>query len=787
MKIYSQRFLFIMILGCFVFHAPFIYGQKIKSVKKLPVLYAYPVDSNVTVIAAPVEKPWIVYSDRSNNVSYTDSKIRTTLKNIGFLESFYVTDETSDLVEIIKYAPDMLEANMKLKAPSKVQYYGWIQKSKLLLAQNSFVEISDKRPLKWVTMIHGKKFVEKVRSYTEADRLKLFDAPDLQTSRTASLYFNEIVYVYKTYGDNVLIGKQTHFTPDNCGDVLLGWVPSSFVQSWGQRMCLEPLSGQSSTPLIYPTKEWALSGSNTTAGFPIEPPPCEKVYNWKKYPVFKVEKISKSKGSSKLFYTGAVTSTFDKSNSSIFNVNGAKLMHSKLCEIAKSNTTVNIIVALNLGTDIREYLYDLTKSLQQFAGSFETDKSNLQYHFAAIDCANSSSKTEFKNHYEDILPELIDMTQKNMDPKAVPAVNGIANGLIAANNLLKGHDEEINIVIIISSKPDADTRLLKEPLYTELGNKNVRLMFVQPYAGDAEAYADFSYRGNSIIDAIASKALLSKRNKLPSNIYSSERRFRTMSSVVSGNKVQFLDFPTLAGTQGFMIIPTVNSKLEGKTLNMSMDTLMSQIQKDNELTLLALQRAFNSSNSFNTTVNKTFINYYKNEDALPADLMLALNSVDYNYFIPGYTACPESIKPFKLNLLLSTEEYEDIYNMFKGLKLDQLTEPYELKARSNVYKEFSRLLTDYNTEHYTSIPIYSLTFSDYFYRLFGFYSDDELMNKYKVYDLNSPNIINKDDLKKMIDHLNSRINAFYKLRGDTRTMFVSNGNNYYWISEDYLP
>lgn len=786
MKILIQRFLFILVLGFFLFHAPSVYGQKIKTVKKLPVLYAYPVDSAVTVVAVPVEKPWIVYSDRSNNVSYTDSKIRTTLKNIGFLESFYVTDETSDLVEIIKYAPDMLEANMKIKAPSKVQYYGWIQKSKLLLSQKSFVEIADKRPLKWVTMLHGKKFIEKVRNHTEGERLKLYDAPDLQSTRNALVYFNELVYVYKTYGDNVLIGKQTHFNPENCSDILLGWVPSSFVQSWGQRICLEPLSGQSTTALIYPSKDWALSGSSTAAGFPIEQPPCEKAPDWKKYPVFNIEK-NKNKGPYKLFHTGAITSTFDKSNSSIFNVNGAKLMHSKLCDITRSNKTVNVIIALNLGTDIKEYLYDLTKSLQEFAGSFDTEKSNLQYRYAAIDCSNSAFKTEFKNRYSDILPDLFDMTQKNMEGKNPPAANGITNGLTAANNLLKGHEEETNIIVIFSSKPDADNKALKDALLNELGAKNVRLMFVQPYAGDTEAYADFHFRGTTIIDAVAGKAVLSKRNKLASNIYSNERRYRTMSSVVSGNRVQFLDFPDLAGTQGFMIIPTINSKLEGKTLIMSMDTLMSQIQKDNELTLQSLQRAFNSSTSFNTTVNKTFLNYYKTQDSLPGDLMLALNSVDYNYFIDGYTACPESIKPFKLSLLLSTEEYEDIYNMFKGLKLDQLSEPYELKARSNVYKEFSKLLTNYNTEHYTSIPIYSLTFSEYFYRLFGFYSDDELLNKYKVYDLNSPNIIDKTDLKKMIDHLNTRINSFYKLRGDTRTMFVSNGSNYYWISEDYLP
>ena len=785
MNIYSRRFLFIITLGIFLLDASAGFAQKIKAVKKLPVLYAYPVDSTMTIVAAPVEKPWIVYSDRSNNVSYTDSKIRTTLKNIGFLESFYVTNETDDLVEIIKYEPDMLEEAMKIKAPSKVQYYGWIQKSKMLLSQKSFVEVSDKRSLKWVTMLHGKKFIEKVRNHTESDRLKLYDAPDLQKPLSASLYFNEIVYVYKTYGDNVLIGKQSHFGPDNAKDILLGWVPGSFVQSWGQRMCLEPLGASATPPLVYPSKEWAISGSNTTAGLPMDQPSCEKEYNWKKYPVFKIEKVTKNKSNYKLFHTGTVTSTFDKSASFIYNVNAVKLNHSKLCDIAKSGKNVNVVVALNLGNDIREYMYDLTRALQEFAGSFNTEKNDLHYRFAAIDCSNSTAKVEFKNRYSDILTDFNEMTQKSMEAKSTPAANGVANGLIAANNLLKGHDDETNILIIFSSKVDADTRLLKESLYTELGAKNVRLVFVQPYAGEEETYTEFPPRHISIIDAVGNKTILAKRNKLASNIYSNERSFVSMSTAVSGNGVQFLDFPAHSGTQGFLIIPTINSKLEGRTLNMSMDTLMFQIKKDQEMMLLALQRAFNSSTSFNTMTNKTFANYYKTQDSLPADLGLALNNVDYNYFINGYTACPESIKPFKLSLLLSTEEYEDIYNAFRTLKVDQLND--DLKGRTLVFQEFSKLLTNYNKEHYTSITIHTLTFSDYFYRLFGFYSDDELLNKYKVYDLNSPNIISKEDLKKISTHLNNRINAFYKLRGDSRNMFVSNGNSYYWISEDYLP
>jgi hypothetical protein len=794
MKIHIHPFLFFILFGGLLFMTANSFAQTksgVKNVKKLPVIYEYPVDTLSTIIGPAMEKGWIVYSDRNNNVTYTDSKIRTTFKNIGFLESFYVIDETSDLVEIIKYAPDMLESSssVKIKAPSKVQYYGWIQKSKLLLSQKSFVENMDKRPLKWVTMLNGKKFFEKIKDYVEGDHIKVYDAPDLQTTLSASLDFNELVYVYKTYGDKVLIGKQTHFSPENSMDILLGWVPASFVQSWGQRICLEPIDDQANknnSPLIYTTKEAALAGTDTASAFMVDIPSCVKALTWKKYPVFKIEKINKGKLRYNLFHTGAITSTFDKTKSFIYNLNGTKINYSKLCDASKSSKSVNIVFALNAGNDIREYLYELTNLIQDLASFFNTNKNDLQYHFAAVDCSAGPIKTDFTNLYSSIVPVLINVTQKNVEGKGSNVNNGISNGLTNASALFKGHEEETNIIVVISSKADTETRLMKESLYTDLGAKNIRFLFVQPYCGTADPYTDFTGQAKSIIDNTAIKIMAFKRNKLANNLYPSEHN-KYQSSVVNDNNVSHLDFPSNAGTQGYIVFQKMNNKVDSKAVSTSLDTLLMQIAEENKMMVCSLQRVFNSSTSFNNSVNKTFEKYFKTQESMPTDLGFALNNVDYNYFVQGYAANPESMKPFKLSLLLSTEEYEDMYNMFKGLKLEQLNDQYDLKGRTLVFQEFSRLLNNYNTEHFISIPIYSLTFGDYFYKLFGFYSDNELLNKYKVYDLNTPNIINKEDLKKMIDYMNKRINSFYTLRGDTKNMFSSNGNQYYWVSEDYLP
>ena len=790
MKIHIRRFLLFVLLGGFGLTTSTTYAQKYKTVKKLPVAYEYPLEVMPQFTSSTSEKPWIVYSDRNNNVTYTTAKMRTTLKTINFLESFYVIKEKDDLVEIIKYAPDLLESVYKIKSPSKVQYYGWISKSKLLLSQKSFVESIDKRPLKWVTMIHGSKFVDKIKAYTEIDRIKLYDAPELQTTLKGALYFSELVYVYKTYGDKVLVGKQTRFDCDSCTNAILGWIPSSFIQPWGQRLCLEPLNdlvNKTNAPIVYPAKEWAINASNPSIGYTLDVPSCAKTYNWKKYPVFKIENIEKNKIKYELVHSGAITSTFDKTDSYIYSLTGSKINYSRFCELSKFNKNVNIVFAINTGNDIKEYLFEYTNLMQELNAYFNPDKTDLQYHFSVIDCSPNPVKKEFVNQYSSILPGILDIAQKSMENKSTPVSNGIANGLTNASAMFKGHEEETNVIILVSSKTDSDSRsLLKDALYTNLASKNVRLFFLQPYCGSGDAYSSFITHCNSILINTGNKIASLKREKIANTVYAADQT-KTTGTPLGQASIYSLDFPTHSATQGFLVFPTVGYKIDGKTLTVSLDSLFEQIATDNLMMTTSLQRVFNSS-SFNNSINKTFQRYYRTQDSLPPDYLgFALNNADYSYFINGYIAHPESIKPYKLSLLLSMDEYEDMYNMFKSLKLELLTDPSDLRGRTLVNQEFSRLLTNYNKEHYLSIPISNLSFREYFYRLFGFYTDHELLSKYKVYDLNNPNIIDKEDLKKIIDHLNKRINSFYKLRGDKRTMFVSNGKQYYWISEDYLP
>src|SRR4051812_5478792 len=68
----------------------------ISKVAKIPLVYEYPTSPAMRNSGKVMEKPWIVYSDRSNNNTFTDSKLSTTFQKANFLDSFYVAKETPE-------------------------------------------------------------------------------------------------------------------------------------------------------------------------------------------------------------------------------------------------------------------------------------------------------------------------------------------------------------------------------------------------------------------------------------------------------------------------------------------------------------------------------------------------------------------------------------------------------------------------------------------------------------------------------------------------------------------
>jgi hypothetical protein len=810
MNFNSCFYLFLCSLALFA-NIPAGYSQKldkkafvkgIKKVEKIPYLCEFPLSPLPAKTGRTSEKAWIVYSDRQNNSTFADENLSSSLQKVALWDAFYVVNETKELVELIKYDPELLFKNTTtIKDPNKLEYVGWMEKSKLLLSEKSTLDLYNRRPLKSLTILNGTSLLDKIKNYADGEEIRVFDNPEGTLASDKRVNMNEIVYVYKKVKDMVLLGSKPNFQQQNSRDLLFGWVHTSFVQAWGQRLCIEvpeKLAASTKPVLLYSTKEQAISGTSPTGGYPLSEIGCSQPENMKKRsPALKTETVTNGNLSYKAIQTLALETVIDKRKSFIYNVNGNKIPYTKLCELEEGNKNINLVFAIQSGSDTKEYLNSFISTLQQLTDFFLHQKKEYAIRFGATDCSviftTNSIKIPLTANYSDLLPNLIAMSRLSVENKNGSPSTSIVNGLNNALKLFKGHENESNVVILFSSQADnalteTNTKQLRESVLNEMAESQVRVLFAQPYCGNSAPYATFVSQAKGYLKNVAEKSALAKRELLVSNEKETTNlnEFRTIQA---GEKnIYCLDYPVNASYQGFLVFPTVGNMIDHVAISQSLDSLFEQMELSNKKILQSMRQMFNSTSSFNNSLGSSFQRYYATQEAVPSDLAYHMKNVEYTYSIPGYVTYPVGAsysKPIKHSLILSESEYEELYAAFKSLQLDAVSPSYDTKSRTTCYVNMMSLLQKYGDERMVDIPEYS-TLSKFFHVLEGLWTETKSLNQYKVTDIKSTSL-SKDNVKSLFDHLNSRLSLFYTLRNNNSYLFTSYGTTYYWVGEEFLP
>lgn len=179
---------------------------------------------------------WIVYSDRENNATYTSSSLTSpTGKKLTMGQELYVA-------KVENGAALVFSTNRSLKWPKidvkKVTYYGWISIDKLLLWRDC---------PKSKNQIYRKAFVVYDPSQADGSSIpkdpKFFTAPSEQASISSfDAKSLDILFIMKF----VKVGNQGYYLLSSqaqmtsVGSDLYGWLPSTYVTPWDQRLALEP-------------------------------------------------------------------------------------------------------------------------------------------------------------------------------------------------------------------------------------------------------------------------------------------------------------------------------------------------------------------------------------------------------------------------------------------------------------------------------------------------------------------------------------------------------------------
>jgi hypothetical protein len=491
------------------------------------------------------------------------------------------------MLELIKYNSTMITASGQIINPEKVEYIGWINKSNLLLNERSFVDPISKYPYKYVTLTNGTKLFPTTLSYLNGAFIKIFTDPELENILiNQTLNLNEVVYVFKKYKDQVLIGSKYYINTKNTSKSIIGWVHASLIQQWSTRLSIESNHSENIDTIpyyLFPAKNHAINfENNSSPAIPLKSNDCHTIENfWNKNPVYKIESVSKNNKFYMLMETGVIIKPFDNSQAYIYSSNGSKVNYSELCSISQESKKTNIVFALNLGDDVKEYYTSLIETFQELDTYFSIQKSG-EYSFSLINTSdNTYTKIITVEKFNLLLPKIIDLIKENVQFKKEASPNGILNGLTTASTYFKTHTSENNIIMLLSSQGDYATgdnsyKAKFDKTIADLSNSNTKAIMFQPYSSSSIGYANFIPQSKSILKKYADKSITHKSSFQISTIEASYSN--SFKSVESGkNNVYCLDFPQNACSQGFIIFPTLGSKVDKKIICVTFDSLFCQM------------------------------------------------------------------------------------------------------------------------------------------------------------------------------------------------------------------
>ena len=175
-------------------------------------------------------KPWVVYSDRPDNLTYTHPEIRRKNegKKIEYLESFFVLADSGEFIHIIQ-DPGLKKGMVSAEAVD----IGWVQKKNMLLWE---ISLGDR----WAYKI--KKRVLLMHPSGKAKKIKFFSTPLLKKHSLSPELLPQTYFVYKTDEKNqaVLLGKGDRIQFGEPHQNLIGWIGKEFLIEKVDWVYLEP-------------------------------------------------------------------------------------------------------------------------------------------------------------------------------------------------------------------------------------------------------------------------------------------------------------------------------------------------------------------------------------------------------------------------------------------------------------------------------------------------------------------------------------------------------------------
>ena len=719
-----------------------IFAQKFNRSLELPLAFSKPVD-NPAYYLSPIKPvvastPWIVICDRSEpDLTQTFSKPDPNsqkMKNIEWLESYYVVDEEKDWVRLVK---GRRKQGLEFY-DGTVQDFGWIMKKNVLLWNSS---LRDSR-----TGIHLKAFLlNKAKELKDILKLKNKDVANIYkgpetTTTIGEKQIYEFYFVLKKENNRYLLCKN-ETTGEAMTDEIVGWVEERRATDWNTRISFEPNFDQNAF------KERSSNKALMCMGFADQQSANKYVETgtidnesviWDNDPI-RLSADQLAKENPRRFKGAVVRFPMLTNNDKSFTsgvigdivTKNAQVQQGKISEISYSSmvntnqkvetgrNNYNVLFLIEGTNGLATYNAAIIESMKKLKIEMN-DVPNLKFGAAIyrdVPEAKSNKLLEIKRLTSN-MDDVISFVQNAEfgrwhDNDDYTALNYCLQQSLLETGLDKSHT---NIICVLGSyadfiqnkvrRTDAETEnsqqlVKREKIESLLANVNAHLLFIQVKAEDSDASEKFARQARSFILEAAKLQYDEYKNvktMIPNLVFGNP----DIADIDEGNDIRIQNGPNI----GRLIKPDVGKTLsKDKVQQVIVETLV-EIKKYNEETMHKMSRMIEdgesigevSAGAFAPAMAKLLYTYLKDKKTNAYSEEDVKKLVDDKYKLYQQVYLPKKAKGSRYDamsyvLFMPKSDLEDYVRQLKGLKR-ALSETNDVR-RETLYNFLLSLLERY--------------------------------------------------------------------------------------------
>jgi hypothetical protein len=743
----------------------------------------------------PDEKSaWIVYSDRDNNTTFQNpGNEKQTLASLNFMQACFVIGEKDDYVELAEYVPrvNMSKGKKTLESP---KYLGWVNKNTLLLWNRALKDKGANYYLKTITAFGTQRIFDILQHHVAGDSIVTFANPFLNKP-LFKCGMESIFYIYKesVLGNEYLVGPDPNFLPENSAQSGIGWISKDLIRIWGTKGFISLNPDLNATLPFYQT--YPFIKNNLPDQDPImivhSPYTTPKSDLEKLYPIIKYSTTRDGV----MINSSFLEDVLDKDKNRVYNISGDLISNEDIETFSAKSSKLNIVLVVSSGRRNGQYINNLQGVLETDAWREAARNNFKEVNIGAViykdygpNCDNAITPlTSDYRAIDDFLQEQRKVENDGCDDNNY--YQGMYGGIIKATKMLQAHSNESNIIMVYGSGSDETNR--KGEAIRSIQNVKARLLFFQTHnIPNERAYINFVGDAKELISKSAENIIELKKRIIVPNTYSNILNNVSFINDSTG-RIQQLDYPKKAISQGLLLFPHDSENMPAKYLADYLDSLITTIAIDNRTIESGIRSAMAQSSSGNTKIKKEFayrFPKYLNEK-IPLDFLKSNTLRNQNFLVPAWMLLRSNDTHnlqtgLTAGVLLSEREYTDFAN-----QLALLGGKGYYNSKDLIVKQISDAIEKAQSLQNTKLEksIKELTFSEALGFVSGYFPVDPVWRSTTLSEYQSSGKISMNIGKVFLDECKSKAIWLHDHNNNSTLQIKNNGRTYYVIDETHLP